>query len=269
MVDPVDAPARHLPAAAFAPAVPPAAPPPATASRRRLLTLAALPLAAWLPAACTTAPFATPAAPPPERPGAPRVRVGERWRYAQIDVYSGARQAEIACEVIELAPRLRVRLTDSRGTPRPDEIYADAWRVLQEPFYDFLQVFEQPVPLLPDVLAAGESSRLDTSYGVPQTPGERYAWQQRLHAAQWERVRVPAGEFDALRIERYIRLDHPDPRRLYPVRRDRLWYAPAVNRWVRREWTGEYRGPGARRGAPMREDWVAWELLEHLATPVS
>lgn len=238
---------------------------PLPSRRRRQLILA---LGTLSLAACTTTPFSTPAAPPAAQPVAPRVRVGDRWRYAEINVYNGIRQAEVACEVVEVAPRLRVRLTDSRGKPRPDEVYEGAWRVIEEPFYDYLQVFEQPAPLLPDTLAVGESSRLDTAFRAPQASTERYAWQQRLRALQWERVRMPAGEFEALRVERYIWFAHPDRTRLFPVRRDRLWYAPAVNRWVRREWTGEYRWPGGRRGPPTREDWVAWELLDYVASPI-
>lgn len=243
---------------------PSALPLPHAARRRRLmLALAALPLAA-----CSTYGPSTASIPQPgERPPMPRVRAGDRWRYAEINAYNGIRQAEVACEVIEVAPRLRVRLTDSRGQPRADEVYENPWRVIEEPFYDYLQVFEQPVPMLPDVLAAGESSQLDTAFQVPQIPGERYAWQQRLRALNWERLRVPAGEFDTLRVERYVSFAHPDRARLYPVRRDRLWYAPAANRWVRREWTGEYRWPGGRRGPPTREDWIAWELLEYAASP--
>ena len=248
-----------MPPSALRPA---AAPDPSR--RRAAVALGLLPLAA-----CTSgAPFRTPTPAPTEQPAAPRVRAGDRWRYAQVNLYNGIRQTEIDCEAIETTPRLRVRLTDADGRARPDEVYADAWRVIEEPFYDYLQVFEQPVPLLPEVMAVGETSRLDTAFRAPQASGdERYAWQQRLRAQTWERVRVPAGEFDALRVVRYIWFGHPDRMRLYPVRREHLWYAPAVNRWVRREWTGEYRWPGMRRGAPLREDWIAWELMAYRPAP--
>ena len=42
-----------------------------------------------------------------------------------------------------------------------------------------------------------------------------------------------------------------------------LWYAPQVNRWVRREWTGTYRWSGMRIPATLRDDWVEHKLLEY------
>ena len=73
---------------------------------------------------------------------------------------------------------------------------------------------------------------------------------------------MPAGEFDALRVERRIYFTHVDLRRSQSVRTEYLWYAPAVNRWVRREWTGQYIGWPVRRGVA-REDWVVHLLAEY------
>ncbi len=86
---------------------------------------------------------------------------------------------------------------------------------------------------------------------------------------------MPAGQFDCLRIDRTI---YFEPRQLgrfnaRPV--ESLWYAPAVNRWVRRDWTGFYLDETTisdrRTALPIeeREDSVSWVLLEHQAAPVS
>lgn len=71
---------------------------------------------------------------------------------------------------------------------------------------------------------------------------------------------MPAGQFDALRIDRRIWFTHADTRRSQSMRTEQLWYAPAVHRWVRREWTGQYLGWPIRRGGPAREDWIVHEL---------
>lgn len=85
-----------------------------------------------------------------------------------------------------------------------------------------------------------------------------------MSAARWEEVRVPGGRFDALRVDRRIAFTHSDFWRIDSQRSETLWYAPAVNRWVQREWTGIYRQYGLPRYGGRREDWVRWRLLEYV-----
>ena len=230
--------------------------------RRRLAAgLAAAPLASL--AACQALPTgAVPVAPPAAAGAAPQVRAGDRWRYLEVNGYSGEARTEIDCTVAQAAPNLRVRVADASGRPRSDEVYEAPWRVAIEPFYDLVQLFETPLALLPEPPAAGASRWVSARYRVEGTQGW-LDWQEQREAVRWERVRVPAGEFDALRIERRIHFVHADPRRSQSVRTEQLWYAPAVNRWVRREWTGQYIGWPIRRGGPSREDWVVHLLAEY------
>lgn len=196
---------------------------------------------------------------PPVPPPAPEVRVGDRWRYAVINLYNGVRIGEVAMRVVEVTPRLRVEVTDASGQALPPEIHASPWNVIQEPAYDQVQVFTEPCPLLPRVLEPGAREDWQGTYRVPGDDWLHY-WSVRVDARDWERVRVPAGVFEALRVTRRIAFRHSDLHRVESVRNETLWYAPQVKRWVRREWTGSYRVPGYppnRRG----EDWVAWELL--------
>jgi hypothetical protein len=100
---------------------------------------------------------------------------------------------------------------------------------------------------------------MQTAYRVQGIDRDFY-WSDWLDAVGWQRVRTPAGEFDALRVERRIAFAHSDPFRDRPTREETLWYAPAVNRWVLREWTGRYWG---RSHPPplLREDWVGLRLV--------
>ncbi len=228
-------------------------------TRRRL----ALALAA-LPAACATPQFL----PPPSAPIAPpRVRVGDRWRYELRNAYNGAATGTVTQQVAELGSLIRLTSTAADGSRLPDEIYAGAWQVLQEAIFDVVQVYERPMPLVTDVLVgAGENSGI--YYGVPEFGPRRFWWSQWRRSVGWERVTVPAGSFDCLRVERQIAFQHSDIFRSNSTRIDRLWYAPQVNRWVRREWTGQYQIGGGRR-TYLREDAVVWALLEHVPAPVA
>ena len=94
----------------------------------------------------------------------------------------------------------------------------------------------------------------------------RYWIQVHARARAWERVTLAAGAFDALRVERLIRLNHPDPTRIETVRRDTLWLAPEVGRWVARETSGRYRVADGDDDWPwfneLLEDRVRWELTD-------
>ncbi len=227
---------------------------PANAARRAVLASGAA-----LAAGCAVP------APPADGPSAPApvVRVGERWRYEKVNLYNGERIALQSMQVVRSGPELRVRVTDAEGRDGPEEVYAGAWRVVQEPAYDQVQIFRDPVPLLPERLAPGTHERRQTVYHLMGDERALY-WSEWLDVTGWERVRVPAGEFDALRIERRIGFVHAEIWRQQSSRLDTLWYAPAVARWVQRTWSGTYYWPGIRR-APLREDNVAWRLLEHTA----
>ena len=197
----------------------------------------------------------------------PRVRVGDRWRYVVINQFNGNKAGEVLAQVRTVTPQLLVELTGDRGVRHGDELYSAPWQVIQEPFYDMVQIFDAPIPLLPAGVPLGQSLLVRSAYRIPGYDA-RYFWHVRTEPVQWERVRVPAGEFDALRVQRDITFVHSDRWRLMPARSETLWYAPQVNRWVQRDWTGWYRWAGVR-GAPLREDWFSWRLMEYLPAPVA
>ncbi|MEZ5741618.1 MAG: hypothetical protein R3E68_20790 [Burkholderiaceae bacterium] len=240
---------------------------PLDSARRRLVMALGLPVAA---AGCASRIAFM--APPSSQPPPPTVRSGERWRYALINRYNGERTGEVLAEVVAVQPELRVRLTDATGTALGEERYREPWEILQEPLFGAPVVFAEPLTLVPPSLAVDVRLEQATRYRLADFPTRR-RWSSRLHALGWERVQVPAGSFDALRIERISYFDHHDAFRFASRREETLWYAPSVNRWVQRDWTGYYRAESSlsdRRGTPEdREDAVRWVLLAHDPAPVS
>ena len=207
----------------------------------------------------------------------PRVRVGDRWLYREINRYNQLPLSQVEVTVAATSPlTCSVRRTRSDSTAgeiiRPDaiqeEIYAEPWAVEQEPTYDLTMDFAQPMPLLPSSLQVGQTEHSKTSYTVSGYSG-RYRWNQRLKATGVERLATPAGVYDCLRVRRMIWFDYPDVFRFGSARVDNVWYSPEVNRWVRREWTGDYQHENSlgKMGSRRREDWVRWELLSYVPAP--
>jgi hypothetical protein len=240
---------------------------PGSAGRGRAArTLLALPAAAaagslGLLAAGCASPAARPAPAGAEPVQPPAPRVGDRWRYLLVNLYNRGPIGETTVTVAATSPELRLRIDAGDGSPALEERWADPWTVLRDTGYDRPVSFEAPVPVVPAGARTGQSLRSATRYRGDDGDS-RYAWNQQLRVIGWERVQVPAGAFDALRIERMIGFQHPDPFRYDPWRTDTVWYAPQVGRWVLREWTGHYMpgGPSPLAGRA-REDWVQWQLV--------
>ena len=203
----------------------------------------------------------------------PRVRVGDRWLYHEINRYNGLTMADVEITVSEASPlSCSVRRTPGDSTAgeiaRPDAVlverYAEPGAVDVEPTYDLVMDFAEPMPILPNSLRVGESQTRKTSYVVQGYSGS-YRWTQRLKAVGVDRIATPAGNFDCLKVQRTIWFDYPDVFRYGSSRVDSVWYAPEVNRWVRREWTGDYQHENSlgKRGTRRREDWVRWELVSY------
>jgi hypothetical protein len=235
-----------------------------TGRRRAALGLLGLPAlgAASLVAGCAIQ-GGTVAPPPGAEPlPVPALRVGDRWRYRILNMYArgGAPVGETTVEVVSTSPDIRLRVDPGGGAAALEERWVDPWTVAVDAGFDVPMVFESPVPVVPAGARTGMSMRTLVRYRSDRT-SRVLNWQQSLRVFGWQRIQVPAGEFDALRIDRLITFEHPDPFRLGADRTDVLWYAPEVRRWVAREWTGTYMpGSPTSRAGRAREDWLRWEL---------
>ncbi len=196
----------------------------------------------------------------------PSPAVGDRWTYRLVNRYNGSTAGELKMQLAGASPLVLSVLRNEYGgavaSPGADlqARYQSPWAVTVEPSYDLVLQFAEPVPMLPPVLRVGERAGMHTRYSVPGYSGD-YRWQQSLRAIREETVTVPAGTFKTLVIAREIWFDYPNWFRIYSTRSDTIWYAPEVNGWVRREWTGRYRTQSGMRGW-YNEDWVRWELTD-------
>ncbi len=234
-------------------------------ARRALLAAAAA-----LPACGALPQGAAPSGPVP----APTVRVGDRWRYRLTERPRDRWIDEPTWEVVEVAPEIRMTVSSRRGGPPREERFASAWAALSETLYGASYEFAAPVPLLPAQVGGNSGGNTVTSY-LDVASGRRRRWSQQLSAGRWERLRVPAGEFDCLRVSRVVGFEHVDENRRASTLSDTLWYAPQANRWVRREWRSEYTSAGisgagnAPEGIAGRDEWLLWELTAYVPTPVA
>ena len=228
---------------------------------RRNLVLAAL----ALPAGCaihSLPPMVTTALQPPGGAPSPRTpSIGQSWTYRQLNFFNSGVLASIRESVSSVGVTIDVARKRIDGTALPAERDAAWGQLLRDPVWDYPLNFETPVPLWPATLTVGAKASVQTRYRM-DGGSIRYWVQVSSTVRGWERVAVAAGTFDTMRIERLLRLQHQDHVRSETVRRDVLWLAPEVGRWVARETSGEYFNEGERNflQAPSQEDHFRWEL---------
>lgn len=228
-------------------------------SRRRLLLALAV-----APVGCAIQPLPPLATQPLEPKGTAVLRppaVGQAWTYRQLNQFNSAVLAQVRESVASMGAQVVVQRQTAEGLPLPAEHHTAWGQLVRDAAWDYPLNLEQPVPLWPAGLVPGSSARVHAHY---REDGGSYRYWVQVYARTtgWERVTVPAGAFDAVRVERLLRLQHRDINRLDTVRRDVLWLAPEVGRWVARETSGRYREPDDERwgGTEYLEDHFRWEL---------
>lgn len=226
---------------------------------------------------------AAPTYPPP--PGvaanvaAPALNVGDAWRYAVQDGYTHLPRGSVDYRVTRIdgdTATVEVRSEDRVAT----ELYTRAGNWLRRPatnMQDFS--YSPPYEAFAFPLAVGKTWK---ARSIATDPADGRSFPVTIQGAvlSWQRVRVPAGEFDALKVRRHVYLDYwRQTVRGQSIIEEVEWYAPAVNRVVRREASSRYLSYiyGERAGAVMRvggmddgggpryipDEWLVYELVSY------
>lgn len=181
-----------------------------------------------LAAAALAAPPASLAQQPAAQPAHAR---GDTWTYREIDGYGQRRElGRWIAEVTEVGPdgeRMTLRavtrgVSDERRLAGGGSITAGRVST-QVPSGKFVP----PLQLYPATLAPGQRWSQETMRSDPVVGGDRPV-RIEGRVLGWEKIRVPAGEFDALKIERVVYLGDSGRYRTQTRRYETEWYAPAV-----------------------------------------
>jgi len=218
---------------------------------------------ALLLAACA-APL--PQAPPPGAPAevaAPALRSGDAWAYTTYDGYTHIPKGTVDYRVTRVQGDTVTVERNHEGRASQEFFTASgAW--LERPLTNLQDLRYQPaLAALPFPLHAGKRWR---EYVQATDPATGRAYRVRIdgEVLGWDRVRVPAGEFDALKVQRYIYAGNFDYFRTEERIRELDWYSPQLGAVVRHEESSEYTDTSKScRYAGcniIRNDWTVLEL---------
>jgi len=208
---------------------------------------------------------------------APAIAAGDNWIYRVRDGFTGLPRSDQRNEVTRVGgDRIEVSGTVELGDGT--QVYDREWNWLRRPATD-LQTFEYSpaYQAFSFPLTAGKTWRAEATATDPRD-GRRFPVNIEGRVLGWERVKVPAGEFDALKIERRVFIGYWESTfRGNSVIQEYEWYAPAVKWAVKREAMASYLsyvgensehsgflrvGDGDQSGGPkfLRDDWLIYEL---------
>ena len=224
--------------------------------RRSLLALLALPTGCAIQ-------YLPPLATSTLRSGGPEGSVrppalGQSWTYSKVNFYNSQLLDTVKEEVVSLDGGIRISRRSKNNVDLGDEFQTVWGQVKEDPYWDLLQTYETSLPLWLDNFSVGASQSNDMHYQSGAS-SFRYWINATTTVTAWEKVQLTCGTFDTVRIDKRIRMSHRDITRVDTARRDTLWFAPEIGRWVVRETDGNYTMAG-RRGGGGREDHFRWQL---------
>ena len=200
----------------------------------------------------------------------PRLAVGDTWVYRISNGYNNEVRGEIRYQVEKVdAGRAVVSVTPDNPYlgQAYTEIYTKEGNWLRHPVtnhdqpveYEFATAYPAYVfPLEPD-----KSWSLRVNATDPAT-GRRNSVRVDGTVLGAERIRVPAGEFDTIRIRRLVYAGDWDGFLRETNIMETEWYAPALGRAVRSESRSEWKDLSrcGRAGCqPFHGDWNVYELV--------
>ena len=229
-------------------------------SRRTFIASAALaPLACGVPLAYQRG---TPVAQPKPTPIVRSPQVGQEWTYVKRDVFDGKILGVITERVASIGSAIVIERADENASQLPSEIQGPWGMVQLDTSWPRLLSFKPPIPLWPQELSSSWSKQFATKYSLGGDLENAYNWQEFMSAHGWEQITVPAGTFLTLRYQNLINYVSEDDNKVDCIRKETIWFAPSIGRWVARESSGSYMIKG-QIGEQVLEGSYQWQLTSY------
>lgn len=220
-----------------------------------------------LAAGCATPlPQHPPAGSPASIP-VPRVSEGDTWIYAARDGYTGIARGTYRHRVVEASgERIVVEVTKDGAPFGVQQIYTRDWNWIEAPMITGRHYrYEPSYAAFAFPLAAGKSWKTEIKATDPAT-GQVNRVKIYGKVLGWERVKVPAGEFDALVVRRHVYDGAHDYFRSETYIDEYDWYAPAIASFVKHQDSSGYKDK-TQNDPPdygwVRGDWNVIELVRY------
>ena len=188
-------------------------------------------------------------------------QVGQEWNYVKKDVFNGKTLGLITERVASVGSSITIERSED-GNMLPNEIQGPWGFVSTDPQWPRLLSFNPALPLWPLELSSSWSKQFNTKYSIGGYSDNKLGWQEYMSAHGWENITVPAGQFSALKFQTLINYESEDANKTDCIRKETVWFAPQIGRWVAREASGSYQIQG-QIGAVINEGSYQWQLTSY------
>lgn len=167
---------------------------------------------------------------------APALQVGDTWTYRHIDGYNKLEVGKVSRTVQQTgAHDIRLVTRSGDGRVESESTYSGPGLLARGILSERAEgAMNPPLKLTPYPLREGERWKQQVERDDMMSR-EKRTTQLAGRVIGWETVKVPAGEFRALLIERYFELGDYDPFRGPTLRYEKEWYSPDVKGTVKLE----------------------------------
>jgi hypothetical protein len=206
----------------------------------------------------------------PSAVSAPQTKPGDYWEYAVRDGYTGLPRGIFRYEVARVdGERVFVTLAND-GRQLDTLVYDKGWNGRELPVTPLQRFRYEPssedfvYPLQP-----GKTWKVVVN-STDVATGRHYRTHVHGKVVGWERISVPAGQFDALKVEREVFAGNMEGYRTQEEIKQTDWYVPSVRRAVLTQRSSQHfdtsRGGGDGGGEyplRVRGDWLIGELVAY------
>lgn len=166
---------------------------------------------------------------------APALKVGDSWTYEIKDGYNRLLKDRVRQDLTEIKDQsLEIRVVGQSGAEQDRQVYSSQWNWVSSPLLgNNRRNFDPPYAAFAFPLEVGKSWTEQSTVEDPVS-GKKNIIKVYGKVMGWEKIKVPAGEFDALKVTRRVYMDDREwwrsGTKIYEVD----WYAPAARQVVKR-----------------------------------
>ena len=203
----------------------------------------------------------------PEQVTAPEIRAGDDWNYSLHDGYTKLPRGTVELHV-DSVQRENVSVRVLHEGRQSTHTYTRDWNWRERPMTNLQNFrYEPAYAALPFPLAAGKTWQSYVNATDPAT-GQTNRVRIDGKVLGWERVKVPAGEFDAIVVRRLVWAGNGDTFKSEENISEVDWYAPQLGAVVKQVSNSAHydRRLGCDErscSAWVRNDWNVFELTSY------
>jgi hypothetical protein len=198
--------------------------------------------------------------------GAPDIRTGDEWKYSFHDGFTRIPRGMPEYRVTAIEGNTVTVQLRHEGHETMQRYNRD-WSWLERPLTNLQNFrYDPPYPALPFPLEAGKTWQASVNATDPAT-GRVNRVRIDGRVLGWDRVKVPAGEFDALAVQRTVYAGNPEPFLSEERITEIDWYAPGAGGIVKHSSRSGHLD--TRGSCPPCNQWIegGWNVLELVSRP--